>query len=301
MESKSVRKPVNALIANDTIRLLQATPQREIYVVGMGYNLDMRAGLKPGQPKIYDSNIRLLEDHLFHWYCQEGAWMEVDGIRTELPENGLMCAPAAKPFRHGSNLEKPGKTFWFRTVGAGMERFFEEIRWRPEKPYVVIQEPKDFMDSYHRIFELISFPLNSRRYYRLFAETALLMAHVIKQSRTPTRTRREATERIHEVVLFLQKTPEFNGDLEQLAQMANLSTQHFRLLFKKETGFSPGSYLHRLKARVAATAIMDTRNSVAEVAESLGFEDPFYFSKWFSKWHGMAPSKFRELHLQNAH
>jgi len=53
-------------------------------------------------------------------------------------------------------------------------------------------------------------------------------------------------------------------------------------------------YQARLKAQAAAQQLLDHDRGVAEVAQAMGFEDPLYFSRWFRKLMGSAPSKFRE-------
>ncbi|MGP8201688.1 MAG: helix-turn-helix transcriptional regulator [Limisphaerales bacterium] len=78
-----------------------------------------------------------------------------------------------------------------------------------------------------------------------------------------------------------------------LAQTAHLSASHFFALFKRWTGFSPIDYFIRLRMEEAGRLLVDANMSVKETAATLGYDDPFYFSRVFKSVHGMAPSDYR--------
>jgi len=66
-----------------------------------------------------------------------------------------------------------------------------------------------------------------------------------------------------------------------------------RHLFKQQTGQSLQSYLRSLKLRVAKILLQKTDFPIALVAQILGFQDPLYFSRWFRRAIGFAPSEVR--------
>lgn len=80
-------------------------------------------------------------------------------------------------------------------------------------------------------------------------------------------------------------------DLKRMASEAGISTRHFIRLFKKQTGHTPGAYRLQAQMRRARYLIEDGRMSVKECAYTLGYADPFIFSKQFRKIFGYPPSK----------
>jgi AraC-like DNA-binding protein len=81
--------------------------------------------------------------------------------------------------------------------------------------------------------------------------------------------------------------------LPQLAQRAGYSPQHLNRLFHRALGCTPLKYLMRLRMERAAELLLDGNHTVAAIAASSGFEDPFYFSRVFKQHLGCSPAVFR--------
>jgi transcriptional regulator GlxA family with amidase domain len=78
-----------------------------------------------------------------------------------------------------------------------------------------------------------------------------------------------------------------------LVAMANVSTSHFFVLFKRRTGCPPIDYFIRLRMHRACELLEAGSPHVKEVAAALGYDDPFYFSRVFKSVNRIAPSEYR--------
>ena len=85
-----------------------------------------------------------------------------------------------------------------------------------------------------------------------------------------------------------------NLTLNDFARNFNYSPSHFSALFLKETGYSPINYYIQLKMRRACQYIERTTMKLNEVAQKVGFNEPAYFSRIFTKIMGMSPSEYRQ-------
>jgi len=83
--------------------------------------------------------------------------------------------------------------------------------------------------------------------------------------------------------------------LKELAAMANMSIPHLCLQFRKHFKTSPIAYLIRQRMHQAAYFLQDKNMKVAVVAQNVGYEDYFYFSKLFKKHFGVSPRALRRL------
>ncbi len=83
-------------------------------------------------------------------------------------------------------------------------------------------------------------------------------------------------------------------DAESLAELCGLSQSQMYRLFKEETGTSPVEYRNRLRVEKACILLREKEFTVGEIAEMLGFESIFYFSRVFKKHKGVAPSCYEE-------
>jgi AraC-like DNA-binding protein len=75
----------------------------------------------------------------------------------------------------------------------------------------------------------------------------------------------------------------------------NISASHYFALFKRCTGCAPIDCFIRLRMWRATQLLDSTGLTVKEVAEELGYEDPFYFSRVFKSVHRVAPTQYRSL------
>ena len=82
-----------------------------------------------------------------------------------------------------------------------------------------------------------------------------------------------------------------------LAQLAGMSTPHFFRRFKRATGSSPIDWLRRERINQAKRHLSETTDPVGEIAERVGYSDPFYFSRDFKRMTGHSPREYR-LHEQ---
>ncbi len=79
----------------------------------------------------------------------------------------------------------------------------------------------------------------------------------------------------------------------ELAETAGLSVGWFHTVFLKEAGVSPAEYRTRLRLRQAKERLRLTRDSVTEIAFSLGFPSSQHFAATFRKRTGFTPTAYR--------
>jgi AraC-like DNA-binding protein/mannose-6-phosphate isomerase-like protein (cupin superfamily) len=81
--------------------------------------------------------------------------------------------------------------------------------------------------------------------------------------------------------------------LAEIAGFINVSAPHLSSVFRKKTGFAPIEYFLQLKVQKACQFLIFTDLRIHEIAEKLGIEDQFYFSRMFRKLMGVSPNQYR--------
>lgn len=79
--------------------------------------------------------------------------------------------------------------------------------------------------------------------------------------------------------------------LSQISKQTYYSKTYLNEIFKEQTGQTIMSFSQRLKIQEGKKLLKKGR-SISEIADSLCFESPHYFSKVFKKHTGMTPSEF---------
>lgn len=90
----------------------------------------------------------------------------------------------------------------------------------------------------------------------------------------------------------MQKNIKRTLKISEIAQNVNLSESHLSKVFKNKTGSSPMDYFINLKMHEAIRLLSNQSMRIKEVALTFGYDDPFYFSRNFTKHIGTYPASF---------
>lgn len=98
---------------------------------------------------------------------------------------------------------------------------------------------------------------------------------------------------------FAEHRPEVDGSprIEDIADTLKLSPRYLSDLLKQETGKTAIEHINLYLVERAKEIILESNDSISEVAYSLGFEYPQYFSRLFKKTVGESPKAYRESHI----
>ncbi|WP_284639543.1 AraC family transcriptional regulator [Paenibacillus silviterrae] len=80
---------------------------------------------------------------------------------------------------------------------------------------------------------------------------------------------------------------------ETLAEHADLSVSHYSAMFKKVIGISPLQFVEKVRMDQAKSMLTGTSKPISEIAKDVGYSDPLYFTRVFTKVTGMAPRQYR--------
>ncbi|WP_138753184.1 AraC family transcriptional regulator [Paenibacillus sinopodophylli] len=81
--------------------------------------------------------------------------------------------------------------------------------------------------------------------------------------------------------------------IEGIARTLGYHRAHLTRLFKEATGLPPMQYLLKVRMK-KAEELLRTELTVAQIATSVGYNDPLFFTKQFRKWSGQSPTSFRK-------
>ena len=84
-----------------------------------------------------------------------------------------------------------------------------------------------------------------------------------------------------------------NYSLEELAAKANMSVSCFCRQFRAATGTSAVEFQNHTKIERAKQLLLSGDLNVSQVAQEVGIENVFYFSRLFRRITGESPSAFQ--------
>lgn len=98
---------------------------------------------------------------------------------------------------------------------------------------------------------------------------------------------------VERALAILQGAIEKPLDLATLCQRLGVSREHLVRVFTERMGMPPMRYHMRLKLEAAQAMLADTNLRISEIADGLGFNNPFNFTRAFKRVTGCAPSDYR--------
>lgn len=82
--------------------------------------------------------------------------------------------------------------------------------------------------------------------------------------------------------------------LEDIAKALHLSPYHLSHVFKAYSGYSPIQYINRRRIGEAQSMLVDTGQSITDIALSVGFSSSSLFSRAFTQAVGRSPARYRK-------
>jgi len=153
----------------------------------------------------------------------------------------------------------------------------------------------DYDGSIAKNIEKIRKEYARKKYGYNMAINALLTQIIVKIKRRTLGTQSENPS-IQEAVSYLDDYYTTEIDIPKLAASIGYSLDHFRFLFKKQTGLSPKKYILQKRLSYAKNQLSGSDLPLSEIAESCGYSDYYQFSTYFKKEEGISPIQYKKSH-----
>lgn len=265
--------------------LLRDAVTRQLFITDIGHY--------PRARHHYVHRKIVIDQHIFIYCTQGKGWVEFNRKRIMLSPSQFVIIPANIVHKYGADVKDPWSIYWFHFKGKLATNIVDLIsqKAKTQQPNIVHAEEKIrlFEEMYSNLEKGYSADnlrfVNMTLYYFL---SSLLYEH-----RFSYETPKRGDDMIGAVIAHMQQNLDSVFTLKEFAALANLSSSHFSALFKTGTGYPPMEYFNHLKIQKANQLLLFTNRSVKQIAHELGIDDPYYFSRMFTKLMEVSPSEYR--------
>jgi AraC family transcriptional regulator, arabinose operon regulatory protein len=233
-------------------------------------------------------------DHIvIHNVAGEG-WLEIAGKRWKVEPNSVVCIPPGVPHAYGAATVDPWSVYWLHLTGNCAGHYYRLLGVSSEQYLFHLPHGSEILSA----FEGVWAAMNVVHTWENLVQASIRAAHyigLVRQFQRARDPRLHATEEaVRRSIAFMQNNLGAESSLMELAELAGLSVTSYTTAFRKLTDCSPVEYFNRLKMQKACELLRFSKESVAQIANELGYPDPYYFSHAFKKSTGLSPVNFRK-------
>jgi AraC family transcriptional regulator of arabinose operon len=268
-------------------RILNNAWLKQLYICSLGYY--------PKAVGHYTYRKKGLPEN-FLFYCVDGCgWYKIGDKQYQVNTNEFFMLPRNEEHAYGSDEKHPWSIYWVH-FGGDMLAFFNEMNVVKEhvKP-MSIRNNSEVFALFSKIYKTLQNGYSTDNL--IFANMCLshFLTLFIYNSKHTVDVASDKTDCVESAIVYMKKHIDGNISLDELSKVNNYSTSRFSNLFKQKTGYAPIDYFIQMKMQKACQQLDFSDHSIKSIAYTLGFDDPYYFSRRFRKVIGMSPNKYRAI------
>jgi len=225
-------------------------------------------------------------------YCVEGkGHAATAGWRGDIGPGEVLLLPQGVTHRYEADGAEPWSIYWVHFQGTSTAVFNQYLGDREGAPPVAEAGISPQLIAHFRgLMTVHRTGYSTRAFINAANQLRHLLTHIALDIRRAGTQDSFDLEAIQGLMLESIGQP---LNLDTLAAAANLSKYHFSKKYKSLTGYSPIKHFLNMKMEHACHLLDASPLNVKGVARALGYDDPLYFSRQFSKTVGLSPRAYR--------
>ncbi len=223
--------------------------------------------------------------------CLRGSgFVRVNGQTHSVGPGEFVWINCHQPHEHGAMKSDPWEVYWIRIEGPRLGRLCEilSVTNAPVFPGF------DFGTAellYRQIFASVqsNAPESAAQIHSAVAQL-IALTFVARRERPSSEIPPVLGKAVERMKLFYFE----RHTVDDLAALCGMSASHFSRVFKAAFGTSPIDWLRRERMNQAKRRLIETNDPIKQIAEQVGYNDRFFFSKDFKQITGLTPKQYRE-------
>lgn len=151
-----------------------------------------------------------------------------------------------------------------------------------------LPDADSFAMNYYKSWR-INTPISRHKCLSMFHT---LIAHIlwIENMNYASKSKRKTIE---PAVTYLENHMfDHNLRIDTLPSLCSISSAYFRRIFLSVYGMTPSKYIEEKRLSYAKSLLEnESTDTIGEIAQMVGYDDPLYFGKVFKKKYGVSPSQ----------
>lgn len=226
-------------------------------------------------------------------YCTDGAGqVQTDQFSGPVKRGQVLLLPRGTHHYYSAHPRTPWSIYWFHFAGHCADELIDQLRYRPERPVSDIGLSPQLTADFKRLLALRQMGYHETAFHQAAGQIKQILLGSALGALSQQASQRQDFN-LEEIQALMQQNLQGDIDLDTLASSVNLSKFHFINKYKQATGYPPIRHFLLMKMERACYLLDTTELPIKSVGFQLGYRDPLYFSRIFSKIIGLSPSSYK--------
>ena len=234
---------------------------------------------------------------IHHVIAGKGTYV-VQNQRHELSAGDTFLIYPDTSIHYFADSQDPWEYIWVGFDGIDAKHYVDQMDFTPQRPVLRGLHAGEI----RRLLEDIYSDYGSGvwRSAAITGRLYLLMAFLVEHATKVPAARASGSDCAKDAANYIMTHFEEPITVEGLADFASVSHSSLYRSFKRRFQMSPKRFLLEYRIERACMLLTDSSYSIQEISNSVGFEDPFYFSRAFKSIKGVSPRQFAAAAAKNA-
>jgi len=228
-------------------------------------------------------------------YCVEGSgWVQIEGKRRNIVANQLYIIPPKTACSYGADTKNPWTNYWIHFTGYNAAIYTPPVHQIIEIPPSNDSRIEDRLVLFEEMLQNVEdhFKLEKVVYANICLKQFLTSVKHLNIYRS-VKVEQE-NDLMKKVISLMKNNLHKKVRISELAKSCNCSGSNIYKLFKQNLDSAPQDFFIHLKMEKAQKYLIQTNLKVKDIGARLGYDDPYYFSRIFSKHIGQSPTNYRK-------
>lgn len=232
---------------------------------------------------------RTLDHHVAVVISSGSGWFRTpDGETLRVTAPAVLWLVPGVPHHYGADPVQGWEEMFVDFTGQAVAAYTELGCIRPENPVVPLADTAAARDAVTRIARAAHEPADPL----LELESCAAVHDLLVALR---RARADTTSGGSDILQALARDAFLPLSIAEHASRLGMTSADLRTAVRRSTGSNPKDYLLGIRLNRAKELLAGTSLPVSAVARRVGYDDPAYFSRLFTRRVNMAPVRFRAM------
>lgn len=281
----------NVAYLNNSASVVKDT-SKPLLVTACGYyRIDSGPIIKTNRPKgRRDYQLLYILEGKAHFYFESG---------EKIVSKGEMVL--FRPHDYQSYFYFPKdkcEVFWVHFTGSDVEEILKYYELQKNKTVFYSGTSPDYQWLFEQMIRELQL---CRAHYKelltmILRHIFLLINRYLKEG---SKSGVDALNDIERSIRYFNENYKQDINIEEYANSLHISPCWFNRRFKQVTKMTPLQYILSVRLTNAKNLLATKEYNVTETAYAVGFKNPLYFSRLFTKRAGISPTEYRKKHLES--